>query len=64
VGLPNGPSWSYKNVSYRVGLRASCCFAMGNAIRFEKSSFAKGFKFQRLQWPNDGRVRGFTYDSS
>jgi hypothetical protein len=24
----------------------------------------KGFKFQRLQWLNDGRVRGFAYDSS
>jgi hypothetical protein len=22
----------------------------------------KGFKFQRLQWLNDGRVRGFAYD--
>jgi hypothetical protein len=22
------------------------------------------FKFQRLQWLNDGRVRGFAYDSS
>jgi hypothetical protein len=29
-------------------------FAMGSAIRFKESSFAKGFKFQRLQWLNDG----------
>jgi hypothetical protein len=37
---------------------------MGNAIRLEESGFAKEFKFQRLQWLNDGRVRGFAYDSS
>jgi hypothetical protein len=32
-----------------------------NQIRGE---FAKGLKFQKLQWLNDGRVRGFAYDSS
>jgi hypothetical protein len=37
---------------------------MGNAIRLKESGFAKGFKFQRLQWFNDGQVRGFAYDSS
>jgi hypothetical protein len=29
-------------------------FALGNTIRFEESDFAKGFKFKRLQWLNDG----------
>jgi hypothetical protein len=27
---------------------------MGNAIKLKESSFAKGFKFQGLQWLNDG----------
>jgi hypothetical protein len=64
VGLLNGSSWGYKNVSLGVGLWASCCFALGNTIRFKESGFAKGFKFQRLQWLNDGRVRRFAHDSS
>jgi hypothetical protein len=38
--------------------------ALGSTIRFKESGFAKGFKFQRLQWLNDGRVRGSAYDSS
>jgi hypothetical protein len=29
---------------------------MGNAISLKESGFAKGFKFQRLQWFNDGRL--------
>jgi hypothetical protein len=37
---------------------------MGVTIRFKEGGFAKGFKFQRLQWLNDGRVRGFAHDSS
>jgi hypothetical protein len=37
---------------------------MINAISLKENGFAKGFKFQRLQWLNDGRVRGFAYDSS
>jgi hypothetical protein len=27
---------------------------MGNAVKLKESSFAKGFKFQGLQWLNDG----------
>jgi hypothetical protein len=36
------PHGSYKNFSLRVGLWASCCFALGNTIKFKESSFAKG----------------------
>jgi hypothetical protein len=41
MGLPNGSSWSYKNFSLRVGLWASCCFALGNTIRFKESGLQK-----------------------
>jgi hypothetical protein len=67
----NEALWAYrmaphgaKNISLSAGLWASCCFTLGNVIRFKESGFTKGFKFQRLQWLNDGQVRGFAYDSS
>jgi hypothetical protein len=37
---------------------------MGDAVRLKEINIAKGFKFQRLQRFDDGRVRRFAHDSS
>jgi hypothetical protein len=49
MGLPNGSSWSYTNISLGVGLWTSCYLAMGDAVRLKENNIAKGFKFQGLQ---------------
>jgi hypothetical protein len=42
------PQGATKTSPYELVLQASCCLAMGDAIKFKESSFAKGFKYQGL----------------
>jgi hypothetical protein len=58
------PHGATKTSPYELVYGHHAVLPLGNTIRFKESDFAKGFKFQRLQWLNDGRVRGFAYDSS
>jgi hypothetical protein len=34
---------------------------MGDVVRLKENNIAKIFKFQRLQWLNDGRIRNMIH---